>query len=77
VRSAGKRRPVPGASRGLPGVFIQVTDAGRDVDVPIPGRPYTFGTLVDAAGGPPGAAGPGRRVARVDPGELAGLAECG
>ena len=30
------------------GVFLQVTDAGRDVDLPIPGKPYTFGTLIDA-----------------------------
>jgi transaldolase/glucose-6-phosphate isomerase len=30
------------------GVFIQVGDAARDVDLPIPGRPYTFGALIDA-----------------------------
>ena len=30
------------------GVFLQVTDEGRDVDLPIPGKPYTFGTLIDA-----------------------------
>jgi hypothetical protein len=30
------------------GVFLQVTDEGRDIDLPIPGKPYTFGTLIDA-----------------------------
>ena len=30
------------------GVFLQVTDEGRDVDLPIPGQPFTFGTLIDA-----------------------------
>lgn len=30
------------------GVFIQIVDAERDVDLPIPGVPYTFGTLIDA-----------------------------
>lgn len=30
------------------GVFIQVVDRSRTVDVPIPGRPYSFGTLIDA-----------------------------
>ena len=30
------------------GVFIQVVDEGRSVDVPIPGQPYTFGRLIDA-----------------------------
>jgi glucose-6-phosphate isomerase len=30
------------------GVFLQVTDAGRDVDLPIPGKPFTFGQLIDA-----------------------------
>jgi hypothetical protein len=30
------------------GVFIQIVDEARSVDVPIPGQPYTFGTLIDA-----------------------------
>jgi transaldolase / glucose-6-phosphate isomerase len=30
------------------GVFVQVVDRERDVDVEIPGEPYTFGTLIDA-----------------------------
>jgi hypothetical protein len=30
------------------GVFLQVTDESREVDLPIPGKPYTFGTLIDA-----------------------------
>ncbi|MGH8971836.1 MAG: hypothetical protein ACRD0C_01345 [Acidimicrobiia bacterium] len=30
------------------GVFIQVVDDGRDTDLPIPGRPFTFGRLLDA-----------------------------
>ena len=49
------------------GVFIQVVDAGRSADVPIPGRPYTFGTLIDAQalGDLRSLRGHGRRVARV------------
>jgi hypothetical protein len=49
------------------GVFIQVVDAGRSVDVPIPGRPYTFGTLIDAQalGDLRSLRKRGRRVARV------------
>jgi glucose-6-phosphate isomerase len=49
------------------GVFIQVVDAGRSADVPIPGRPYTFGTLIDAQalGDLRSLRGRGRRVARV------------
>jgi glucose-6-phosphate isomerase len=49
------------------GVFIQVVDAGRSADVPIPGRPYTFGTLTDAQalGDLRSLRGRGRRVARV------------
>ena len=58
------------------GAFLQVTDAGRDIDVPVPGRPYTFGALIDAQalGDLEALRARGRRVARVDPGELAGLA---
>ena len=49
------------------GVFIQVVDAGRSVDLPIPGRPFTFGTLIDAQalGDLRSLRGRGRRVARV------------
>jgi hypothetical protein len=49
------------------GVFIQVVDAGPSADVPIPGRPYTFGTLIDAQalGDLRSLRGRGRRVARV------------
>jgi transaldolase/glucose-6-phosphate isomerase len=49
------------------GVFIQVVDDGRSVDVPIPGQPYTFGTLIDAQalGDLRSLRTRGRRVARV------------
>jgi hypothetical protein len=49
------------------GVFIQVVDAGRSVDLPIPGQPFTFGTLIDAQalGDLRSIRGRGRRVARV------------
>jgi transaldolase / glucose-6-phosphate isomerase len=49
------------------GVFIQVVDQGRSVDVPIPGQPYTFGTLIDAQalGDLRSLRKRGRRVARV------------
>jgi transaldolase/glucose-6-phosphate isomerase len=49
------------------GVFIQVVDAGRSVDLPIPGQPFTFGTLIDAqaVGDLRSLRGRGRRVARV------------
>jgi hypothetical protein len=49
------------------GVFIQVVDAGRSVDLPIPGRSFTFGTLIDAQalGDLRSLRGRGRRVARV------------
>jgi transaldolase/glucose-6-phosphate isomerase len=30
------------------GVFVQVVDDDRNVDLEIPGQPYTFGTLIDA-----------------------------
>ena len=30
------------------GVFVQIVDARRDLDVPIPDREYSFGTLIDA-----------------------------
>jgi len=49
------------------GVFIQVVDAERSVDLPIPGQPYSFGTLIDAQalGDLRSLRGRGRRVARV------------
>src|SRR6185295_9159426 len=49
------------------GVFIQVVDRGRSVDLPIPGQPYTFGTLIDAQalGDLRSLRARGRRVARV------------
>jgi len=49
------------------GVFIQVVDAGRSVDLPIPGRPFTFGTLIDAQalGDLRALRGRGRRIARI------------
>ena len=49
------------------GVFIQVVDAGRSVDLPIPGQPFTFGTLIDAQalGDLRSLRGRGRRIARV------------
>ncbi|HET9249616.1 MAG TPA: bifunctional transaldolase/phosoglucose isomerase [Actinomycetota bacterium] len=49
------------------GVFIQVVDEARPVDVPIPGQPTTFGTLIDAQalGDLRSLRGRGRRVARV------------
>jgi glucose-6-phosphate isomerase len=49
------------------GVFIQVVDGERETDVPIPGRDYTFGTLIDAQalGDLRSLRARGRRVARV------------
>jgi len=49
------------------GVFIQVVDDERSVDLPIPGQPYSFGTLIDAQalGDLRSLRGRGRRVARV------------
>jgi glucose-6-phosphate isomerase len=49
------------------GVFLQVVDAGRDADVAIPGRAYSFGTLIDAQalGDLRALRARGRRVARV------------
>ena len=49
------------------GVFIQVVDAGRPADVPIPGQSYTFGTLIDAQalGDLRALRRRGRRVARI------------
>ena len=49
------------------GVFIQVVDAERSFDLPIPGQPYSFGTLIDAQalGDLRSLRGRGRRVARV------------
>jgi transaldolase/glucose-6-phosphate isomerase len=58
------------------GVFIQVT-APDHVDLPIPGRPYTFGTLkqAQALGDFRSLSSRGRRAIRVDlgPDQLAGL----
>jgi len=49
------------------GVFIQVVDRERSVDLPIPSRAFTFGTLIDAQalGDLRSLRGRGRRVARV------------
>ena len=57
------------------GVFLQVTDEGRDVDVPIPGQPFSFGTLIDAQalGDLQALRAQGRRVARITPEELHSL----
>ncbi len=53
-----------GANNGL---FIQVVDPGRSVDLPVPGQQYTFGTLIDAQalGDLRSLRNRGRRVARV------------
>ncbi len=49
------------------GVFIQVTDGARGTDLPIPGQPFSFGTLIDAQalGDLRSLRTRGRRVARV------------
>jgi glucose-6-phosphate isomerase len=49
------------------GVFLQVVDRDRSVDVPIPGEPYSFGTLIEAQalGDLRSVRRRGRRVARV------------
>ena len=49
------------------GVFVQVVDASREADLPIPGRDHSFGTLIDAQalGDLRSLRGRGRRVARV------------
>jgi hypothetical protein len=49
------------------GVFVQVVDDGRSTDVPIPGAPNSFGTLLDAQalGDLRSLRARGRRVARV------------
>jgi glucose-6-phosphate isomerase len=56
------------------GVFVQVVDGGRAVDVPVPGHPYSFGALIDAQalGDLRSLRTRGRRAARVT---LDGLAE--
>lgn len=58
------------------GVFLQTTDASRDVDVAIPGQPFTFGTLIDAQslGDLQALRAQGRRAARIHPAELQELA---
>ncbi len=57
------------------GVFLQVVDDGRDEDVAVPGRSYSFGTLIDAqALGDLRALRAGdRRVARVTMDALMGV----
>jgi len=54
------------------GVFIEVVDPERSADVPIPGQPYTFGTLIDAQalGDLRSLRAQDRRVARVKPDSL-------
>jgi hypothetical protein len=49
------------------GAFIQVVDGSRSTDLPIPGQPYSFGTLIDAQalGDLRSLRARGRRVARV------------
>ena len=49
------------------GVFIQVVDRTRSTDLSIPGRPYSFGMLIDAQafGDLRSLRERGRRVARV------------
>jgi hypothetical protein len=49
------------------GVFVQVVDEAREVDLPIPGHDHTFGTLIDAQalGDLRSLQAHGRRVARV------------
>ncbi|MGH2717615.1 MAG: bifunctional transaldolase/phosoglucose isomerase, partial [Actinomycetota bacterium] len=49
------------------GVFIQIVDRDRSVDLPIPGAAYTFGTLIDAQslGDLRSLRGRDRRVARI------------
>jgi transaldolase/glucose-6-phosphate isomerase len=49
------------------GVFIQVVDPHREVDLAIPGKPYTFGALIDAQalGDLHSLRARGRRVARI------------
>ncbi|MCA1831278.1 MAG: bifunctional transaldolase/phosoglucose isomerase [Actinomycetota bacterium] len=49
------------------GVFVQVVDSGRATDLEIPGRPYTFGRLIDAQadGDMRSLRGRKRRVARI------------
>jgi glucose-6-phosphate isomerase len=57
------------------GVFLQVVDAERDTDVPIPGRNVSFGTLIDAQalGDLRSLRARGRRVARVTLDALVGV----
>jgi len=49
------------------GVFIQIVDSERSVDVPIPGAPYSFGALIDAqaAGDLTALRARGRRIVRT------------
>lgn len=51
------------------GVFVQVVDEAREVDLPIPGQPFTFGKLLDAQalGDLRALQASGRRVARATP----------
>lgn len=54
------------------GAFLQVVDDHREVDLPIPGKPFTFGTLLDAQalGDLQSLRRRGRPVARVTLGQL-------
>jgi hypothetical protein len=57
------------------GVFVQVVDEARGIDVPIPGRDHTFGALIDAQalGDLRSLRAHGRRVARVPLSALAAV----
>ena len=54
------------------GVFIQIVDEERKADVPIPGKPFTFGALIDAQalGDLRSLRAAGRRVARTTMSQL-------
>jgi hypothetical protein len=58
------------------GVFVQVVDEVRATDVPIPGKPYTFGGLIgaQALGDLRSLRARGRRVARVTLDQVAEVA---
>jgi hypothetical protein len=57
------------------GVFVQVVDGEREVDVSIPGADYTFGELIDAQalGDLRALRARDRRVARIHMDQLAAL----
>ncbi|HEV2685363.1 MAG TPA: glucose-6-phosphate isomerase, partial [Actinomycetota bacterium] len=54
------------------GVFIQIVDEERKDDVPIPGKPFSFGALIDAQalGDLRSLRAAGRRVARTTVAQL-------